>query len=50
MEGNECRGIIALSLEDGTLHRFRAHQTILCTGVCIFFIFYFFLKILLIIF
>merc|ERR1712137_986856 len=32
MEDGECRGIIALSLEDGTLHRFRAHQTILCTG------------------
>lgn len=32
MEDGECRGIIALSLEDGTFHRFRAHQTILCTG------------------
>ena len=27
-----CRGVIALCLEDGTLHRFRAHQTILATG------------------
>lgn len=27
-----CRGIMALCLEDGTLHRFRAHQTILATG------------------
>jgi len=27
-----CRGVIALSMEDGTLHRFRAHQTILATG------------------
>ncbi len=27
-----CRGIIALSMEDGTLHRFRAHSTILATG------------------
>ena len=35
MEGNECRGVIALCLEDGTIHRFRSHQTILCTGVCI---------------
>ena len=34
MEGNECRGVIALNMEDGTFHRFRAHQTILCTGVC----------------
>lgn len=27
-----CRGIMALCLEDGTLHRFKAHQTILATG------------------
>ncbi len=27
-----CRGVIALSLEDGSLHRFRAHRTILATG------------------
>ena len=27
-----CRGIIALNLEDGTLHRFRAKKTILATG------------------
>src|SRR3954451_7718744 len=27
-----CRGVIALSLEDGTLHRFRAQTTILATG------------------
>ena len=27
-----CRGIVALCLEDGTLHRFRAHRTILATG------------------
>ncbi|PLX38170.1 MAG: succinate dehydrogenase flavoprotein subunit [Hyphomicrobiales bacterium] len=27
-----CRGVIALSMEDGTLHRFRAHSTILATG------------------
>lgn len=27
-----CRGVLALCLEDGTLHRFRAHQTILATG------------------
>jgi len=32
MEGNECRGVIALNMEDGTFHRFRAHQTVLCTG------------------
>jgi succinate dehydrogenase (ubiquinone) flavoprotein subunit len=28
----QCRGVMALCLEDGTLHRFRAHQTILATG------------------
>ncbi|HMN38205.1 MAG TPA: succinate dehydrogenase flavoprotein subunit [Hyphomicrobium sp.] len=27
-----CRGVIALRLEDGTLHRFRAKRTILATG------------------
>ena len=32
MEEGACRGVIALSLEDGTLHRFRAHKTILATG------------------
>jgi len=32
MENGECRGVTALSLADGTLHRFRAHMTILATG------------------
>ncbi|KAL0571656.1 succinate dehydrogenase flavoprotein subunit [Marasmius crinis-equi] len=32
MQDGECLGVIALSLEDGTLHRFRAHKTILVTG------------------
>ncbi|TPX61523.1 succinate dehydrogenase [Powellomyces hirtus] len=32
MENGECRGVIALSMEDGTLHRFRAHNTVLATG------------------
>lgn len=32
MENGECRGIIALNMEDGTLHRFRAHKTVLATG------------------
>ena len=31
-EGGRCRGVVALKLEDGTVHRFRAHQTILATG------------------
>ncbi|CAB61213.1 succinate dehydrogenase Sdh1 [Schizosaccharomyces pombe] len=32
MEGGECRGVIAMNLEDGSIHRFRAHKTILATG------------------
>ncbi|HZB91469.1 MAG TPA: succinate dehydrogenase flavoprotein subunit [Stellaceae bacterium] len=27
-----CRGVLAWNLEDGTLHRFRAHRTLLATG------------------
>jgi succinate dehydrogenase / fumarate reductase flavoprotein subunit len=27
-----CRGVVALNLDDGTLHRFRAHRTVLATG------------------
>jgi len=32
MENGECRGVIALDLAEGTLHRFRAHRVILATG------------------
>jgi succinate dehydrogenase / fumarate reductase, flavoprotein subunit len=32
MENGACRGVIAMSLEDGSIHRFRSHQTILATG------------------
>src|SRR6188508_1823428 len=32
MENGECRGVIALNLADGTLHRFRAHMTMIATG------------------
>ena len=32
MENGECRGVMAMSLEDGSIHRFRSHQTILATG------------------
>ena len=28
-----CQGVIAINMEDGTLHRFRAASTILATGV-----------------
>ncbi len=27
-----CRGVIALNMMDGTIHRFRGHQTVLATG------------------
>ncbi len=32
MENGECRGVVALDLTEGKLHRFRAHRTILATG------------------
>ena len=32
MEGGACRGVTALCLEDGTIHRFRAKNTVLATG------------------
>jgi succinate dehydrogenase / fumarate reductase, flavoprotein subunit len=32
MEGDECRGVVALEMATGKLHRFRAHQVILATG------------------
>jgi succinate dehydrogenase/fumarate reductase flavoprotein subunit len=32
MEDGECVGVVAYNQEDGTLHRFRAHKTVLATG------------------
>ena len=32
MEDGKCRGVIALCMDDGTLHRFRAHAVVLATG------------------
>jgi succinate dehydrogenase / fumarate reductase flavoprotein subunit len=32
MENGECRGVVALDMSDGSLHRFRAHQVIMATG------------------
>jgi len=32
MENGECRGVVAINMSDGTLHRFLGHQTILATG------------------
>src|SRR5258708_7753519 len=31
-EDGRCRGVVAICLDDGTIHRFRAHMTILATG------------------
>jgi succinate dehydrogenase / fumarate reductase flavoprotein subunit len=32
MENGECRGVVALDMASGTLHRFRSHMTIIATG------------------
>jgi succinate dehydrogenase flavoprotein subunit len=32
MEDGVCRGVVALDMAEGTLHRFRAHRVILATG------------------
>jgi succinate dehydrogenase / fumarate reductase flavoprotein subunit len=32
MEDGRCRGVVALCLEDGSIHRFRAQMTIVATG------------------
>jgi succinate dehydrogenase / fumarate reductase flavoprotein subunit len=32
MENGACRGVVAMNMEDGSIHRFRSHQTILATG------------------
>jgi succinate dehydrogenase / fumarate reductase flavoprotein subunit len=32
MENGQCRGVIALCMDDGSIHRFRAHSTVLATG------------------
>src|SRR6202035_765896 len=31
-DDGSCRGLLAWNMEDGTLHRFRAHRTVLATG------------------
>ena len=31
-DDGRCRGVVALNLDDGTIHRFRANMTILATG------------------
>jgi succinate dehydrogenase / fumarate reductase flavoprotein subunit len=32
MDDGRCRGVVCLKLDDGTIHRFRAHMTVLATG------------------
>jgi len=32
MEDGACKGVIAMCMEDGTIHRFRSHATVLATG------------------
>jgi succinate dehydrogenase / fumarate reductase, flavoprotein subunit len=32
MENGVCRGVIAMCMEDGTIHRFRSHAVVLATG------------------
>ncbi len=32
MENGECKGVIAMCMEDGTIHRFRSHAVVLATG------------------
>lgn len=32
MDDGICRGVMAWNLDDGTIHRFRAHRTVLATG------------------
>jgi succinate dehydrogenase / fumarate reductase flavoprotein subunit len=32
MENGACRGVVAINMSDGTIHRFRGHQVILATG------------------
>jgi len=32
MEGGECRGVIAMNMEDGSIHAFRSQSVVLATG------------------
>mgnify|MGYP001026647816 FL=1 len=32
MENGQCRGVIAMCMDDGSIHRFRAHAVVLATG------------------
>jgi succinate dehydrogenase/fumarate reductase flavoprotein subunit len=32
MKGNKCVGVVAMCLEDGSIHRFAANNTVIATG------------------
>ena len=32
MDDGECRGVVAIDMADGTIHRYRAHRVVLATG------------------
>ena len=32
MDKGECKGVVAINMEDGSIHRFRSHATVLATG------------------
>ncbi|GAB5510117.1 MAG: succinate dehydrogenase flavoprotein subunit [Hyphomicrobiales bacterium] len=32
MDEGACRGVVAINMEDGSIHRFRSHKTVLATG------------------
>lgn len=32
MEDGVCRGVVAMNMDDGSIHRFRSHMTVLATG------------------
>jgi len=32
MENGECKGVVAMNIADGSIHRMFAHQTIIATG------------------
>jgi len=32
MENGECRGVIAMCMDDGSIHRFKSHSVVLATG------------------
>ncbi len=36
MDGKKCIGVTALCLEDGTIHRFNANNTVIATGYALF--------------